>query len=578
LQRSTLAKREWLLLLAAAALAYFYGLGAMPFVGPDEPRYAQVAREMFERGDLVTPTLAGRTWFEKPALTYWAAMAGYELSGVTERAARRGSALCGLLTVLVVGWIAGRVERNGSGELRGLRLASAGVAASSAGLVVFSRAINFDIFLTATVSLALGCYLVSEFEDDARRRRLLLAGFYAGVGLALLAKGLVGVVLPAGVVALYSILLRRRPAQLGSLVWGLPLAALVAGSWYAPVIAAHGREFVDEFFVQHHFARYTSNRYHHPQPFYFYLLVALLLALPWTAFLADAVLRAKRLIIRRPSAETTPTREKLVDERGPGGAATAGHDDGGGLGSEGDAGVDRLRLFALAWLVVPVAFFSLSGSKLPGYVLPALPGAVLLAGERLARYARGGGAEWPMRATGALLLAFAAAGVGYAALTKEATVGCALLVAAPAAAAGVCAVLSLGARTTRAAVVVGAALLTTMLAAGCAVEGIARRETVGELLRLAAARGYVAEPVLNLHTVERTAEFYAAGRLHYDAEGEPVKHEGANQIAEHLSGRSGAALVFVPVEHETQISNYPPLAAERIGDNGRVALYAVRLR
>ena len=578
MQRPTLAKREWLLLLAAAALAYFYGLGGVPFVGPDEPRYAQVAREMFERGDPVTPTLAGLTWFEKPALTYWAAIAGYKLFGVSEWAARLGSALCGLLTILIIGWIAGRVERRSGGELGGLRLACAGVAASCAGFIVFSRAVNFDIYLTATVGLALGCYLVSEFEDDVRKKRLLLAGFYAGMGLALLAKGLVGVVLPGGVVALYSLLRRRRPAQLGSLLWGLPLAALVACAWYAPVIARHGGEFIDEFFVQHHFARYTSNRYRHPQPFYFYLLIAPLLALPWTAFLADALLRVKPSLVGRWITDARPDTGNALGGRVSRFANSGGHKNDGRPSDEGGAGVDRLRLFALAWLVTPVAFFSLSGSKLPGYILPALPGALLLAGERLARYARGEGAEWPMRATGALLLAFAVGCVGYAALTKEATLSCALLVATPVAAAGVCASLSRGARAARAAAVVAAALLVTTLAAGCAVEVVARRETVGGLLRLAAVRGHVAGPVLNLHTVERTAEFYAAGRLLYEERGEPVKFEGANQIAELLRGRGGGALVFVPTEYEAQVGDYQPLAAERVGDNGRVALYAVRLR
>jgi 4-amino-4-deoxy-L-arabinose transferase-like glycosyltransferase len=578
LLRSTLAKREWLLLLSAAALAYFYGLGAAPFVGPDEPRYAQVAREMFERGDAVTPTLAGRTWFEKPALTYWAAVAGYKLFGVSEWAARLGSALCGLSTVAVVGWVGGRAERTAFGQLRCLRLACAGAAASSAGLVVFSRAVNFDIYLTATVCLALGCYLVSEFEEGGGKRRLLLAGFYAGMGLALLAKGLVGVVLPAGVVALYSLLRRRRPSGFRSLLWGLPLTALVACAWYAPVIAAHGREFIDEFFVQHHFARYTSNRYRHPQPFYFYLLVAPLLALPWTAFLADALLRAKRLVVRGWNGDAGLAGGKVRGERGAGIVNGDGRGNDGKLNDDDDAAVSRLRLFALAWLIVPIAFFSLSGSKLPGYILPALPGALLLAGEGLARYARGEGAEWPMRATGALLLAFAAACVGFAALTEGVTPACALLVAAPAAAAGLCSVLSAGARAARAASVVGAGLLTAVLAATCAVEGVARRETVGGLLRAAAARGHADAPVLNLHTVERTAEFYAAGRLLYDPRGEPVKYEGANEIVNLLRERGGQALVFVPVEYEAQVADHRPLVAERVGENGRVALYAVRLR
>src|SRR3954470_2195865 len=95
--------RAWpLLLFAAVIVFYLYGLGHLPLVGPDEPRYAQVAREMFERGDMVTPTLGGHTWFEKPALLYWMMMAGYKLFGVSEWAARLGPALSGLLTAFLV--------------------------------------------------------------------------------------------------------------------------------------------------------------------------------------------------------------------------------------------------------------------------------------------------------------------------------------------------------------------------------------------------------------------------------------------------------------------------------------------
>src|SRR4051812_33489535 len=99
--------RVWPLFLLAAALFYFYGLGHLPLLGPDEPRYAEVAREMFVRGDFVTPTLGDHTWFEKPALLYWMMMAGYRFFGVSEWAARLGPALAGLLTALLIYW-AGR--------------------------------------------------------------------------------------------------------------------------------------------------------------------------------------------------------------------------------------------------------------------------------------------------------------------------------------------------------------------------------------------------------------------------------------------------------------------------------------
>ena len=100
-----LAKRVWSFLFLAIAAFYLYGLGAAPLVGPDEPRYAQVAREMLARHDLITPTLGGLPWFEKPPLLYWMMMASYRVFGVSEFSARLGPAICGLLTAVFVYWI-----------------------------------------------------------------------------------------------------------------------------------------------------------------------------------------------------------------------------------------------------------------------------------------------------------------------------------------------------------------------------------------------------------------------------------------------------------------------------------------
>ena len=105
-----LAKRVWSFLFLAVAAFYLYGLGAAPLVGPDEPRYAQVAREMLARHDFVTPTLGGLPWFEKPPLLYWMMMASYRVFGVSEFSARLGPAICGLLTALFVYWIAAGIR------------------------------------------------------------------------------------------------------------------------------------------------------------------------------------------------------------------------------------------------------------------------------------------------------------------------------------------------------------------------------------------------------------------------------------------------------------------------------------
>ncbi|HWS86946.1 MAG TPA: glycosyltransferase family 39 protein [Pyrinomonadaceae bacterium] len=551
MQRFLLAKRAWVVLFGAVCGAYLYGLGAVPLLGPDEPRYAQVAREMFARGDWVTPTLGGQTWFEKPALLYWLMEVAYGLFGVTEFAARVGSALSGVLTVLLAGWAARRAEFESGEGLRGLGVTCAAVAASTLGLLVFARASSFDTLLTATVTGALACFYCSEVERGAGRRTWLV-GLYIFVGASLLAKGLVGVVIPGAVVVIYSVFRRRWPGLLRlGVPWGALLALLVAAAWYGPVIARHGQAFVDEFFVQHHFARYVSNKYHHPQPFWFYLPVTLGLALPWTAFLVSGIA----------------------------GAA--------GVNARAEDAASKLRVLALAWLLVPVLFFSASGSKLPGYVLPALPGAALLAGDGLHRYLRGVGGTLAMRLTGLLALLAFAAGVAFLVFHVgefgEALRGLPpFYVAALLLPSGLTALVTLLTPRRRelcAIAVVGATLLTVVLVvAGGVLERATREETMGDTLAEAAARGFGGLPVVNLHTVERTSEFYAAGRLAYGADGEPLKLEGANQVAEFARGRGGGALVIVPHDNEHQLFEDPGLESKRVAFNGRHALVYVKSR
>ena len=543
MQGSTLAKRLWALLFAAVAAVYLWGLGRLPLVGPDEPRYAQVAREMWLRGDPVTPTLGGHVWFEKPALVYWMMMAAYSAAGVTEWAARAGAAVSGVLTVVCVGWLAQRAERAAGGRMLWFGLASAGVAASSAGLLVFSRAASFDAPLTLTVTVALCCFFAWEMNEGGRASSLPLVGFWAGLGASLLAKGLVGPVLVCGVVGFYFVLRRRLPdlSRLG-LAWGVPLAAGVAAVWYAPVIIRHGWTFVDAFFVQHHFARYVSNRYNHPQPFYFYLPVMALLALPWTAFAAAGAGRAAATNWR--ATETS----------------------------------SKIQTFAFAWLAVPVLFFSLSSSKLPGYVLPALPGAALLAGAALSRYLRGEGGTGLMRVTGALAL-LGLGGVFYAVRAGLADALCGAAVGVPAAAAGLLALLAPSKRKVCAAAVVLAALATVTLIVACGLSETGRRESVRDLMARADAEGYSSWPVYYLLTDERTAEFYAGGRLGYKPDGsDAVRFDGEWDVWQALQKGERPMLILVKNHFLHRIADYPPLETKVIADNGFITVAAVRLR
>ena len=530
---SALAKRLYILLFIAIVALYLYGLGSLPLLGPDEPRYAQVAREMFLRGDLVTPTLGGHTWFEKPALLYWLMIGAYEIFGVSEFSARLGPALCGLLTIAAV-WRVGRAVEQTSDDAQDFAFFSTLVPASALGLIVFSRAASFDIVITMTTTWALAFFVL--YELNLRRKTGFLIGFYVCVGLSLLAKGLVGFVIPFGVVGSYYLVRRQWPVKQVwlSVIWGVPLAAAVSALWYGPVIARHGWAFVDEFFVQHHFARYVSNKYHHPQPFYFYPAIILMLALPWTGFLFEALAKLRRWAWKD------------------------------------DESLSIVRVFALAWLLMPIVFFSFSGSKLPGYILPALPAASLLIADRLLRST----ARWPVRTTGVICLVLAVGGIVYAIQTGDISIGCAVAIAAPMVVAAAAAFFSgslfslRDPRLTFAMVICGATFVLVMLVAICAAPRVARRDSVKELLEIADARGYGDAPVLAQRSDDRSAQFYAHDRVVYNAEGEPVTFDEVSlDQARALGDR---ILVFVSVEYVDQFRGVPTL--EVLGDNGHVAV------
>ena len=540
-------KRAALLFFLAAIAFYFYGLGHLPFLGPDEPRYAEVAREMYERADLVTPTLGGHTWFEKPALLYWMMIGSYRLFGVSEWAARFGPALSGLLTIFLIFWLGRRIERAGRDEMKasaGLGLWSSVALGSSAGLIVFSHAASFDIVVTMTLTTALACFFSAEIETDGKKRRWLLAGFYASVGASLLAKGLVGIVLPFGVIGTYYLMRwswPRRTAWLSAL-WGVPLAFAIALVWYAPVIARHGWPFVDQFFIQHHFARFVSNKFHHPQAFYFYLPIIAMIALPWSAFLVSALNSARKWRWREETIES------------------------------------KSRVFALAWLVFPTFFFSISISKLPGYILPALPGAALLAGAQLRRFVRGEGGFFALRFTSLLLFALATGVIIYSARTGDLSLACAFVIAAPLIIIGAFSLLFPRHRVLVLELICSAMFIAVALVFSCGVDRIAGRESVRDLMQLATARGYASTPVFYMLTDDRTGEFYAGGRLGYRPDGEPYRFDGADEVAEAARQRGGTALVFVPTKWANQLTDYSAIETEIIGNNGSLTLALIRVR
>ena len=546
---STLAKRGTVLLFLVIVVFYFYGLGNLPFVGPDEPRYAQVAREMLLRHDLITPTLGGHNWFEKPALLYWMMIASFKLFGVSEWAARLPSAVSGLLTIVAVYSIGRRVERDDE-KFQGYAFWSTLASATTVGIVVFSHAASFDIILTMTTTWALAFYVLYELEKNAKRRWFLV-GFYTFIGLSLLAKGLVGIVIPIGVAGFYHLFRRRLPDRNAfiSLFWGIPLALIVAATWYAPVIWRHGWPFIDQFFIQHHFARYLSNRYHHWRPVYYYLLVIPLLVLPWNAFLFDAFVRARRWPWRASVPAVVPR----------------------------DDGLSRLLIFALAWFLFPFLFFSFSNSKLPGYILPVLPAAALIVGERLWRiqsdYTNG---KWAARTTAILCLLFAIGVLAYAWRTGNVPVTCAFLIAAPLCIAGCFALLSRRKPAASILLIAGATIAAMIVTLLCVAPVAAELESSKHLLQLADARGYSQTLIYGMQRSDRTPEFYAAGRIVYGADGEPIMYEEPFPVIAESQRRRDVVLAFVPLKELTKLTGVASAQTDLIGNNGRYAIVAVR--
>ncbi len=334
-------RTDSLLLAGFCAFLFFYGLAQFGLIGADEPRYAQVAREMLQRHDWVTPTLGGRPWLEKPPLYYWQAMVAYAIVGVSDWAARLPAALDATLLVLAVYFFLRRFRP-------GVELDGALMVASSAGIVGYARAASMDMALAAAFTMGmLGWWAWRESG-----KRIYLAMFYGFIALGTLAKGPVALFLTGMVIVLYAAAAREwRPIVKTLWLPGILLFCATALPWYFAV-QMRNPQFFREFIVEQNFGRFSQNLYHHTEPIWYYLPVTALALVPWTVFVIAAFVRRVHLWWAEPRSARA---------------------------SEGDR-EHQFGVFACCWLIVPILFFSISQSKLPGYILPAIPaGALLLA-------------------------------------------------------------------------------------------------------------------------------------------------------------------------------------------------------
>jgi 4-amino-4-deoxy-L-arabinose transferase-like glycosyltransferase len=330
------------LILATLFICYFSHLGVIGFVGPDEPRYAWIARDMTETGDWITPRLYGNPWFEKPVLYYWGAAASFKLFGVSEASARLPSAISALLATLAMAWLAWKLY--GGETARWLLL----LLPTTVGMIGFSHAAATDMPFSGMLTIAMVCAAGiigltrnGNSQQPSRTPWLALAFFGFFLGLAVLAKGPAAVILSGGAIFFWALFTKRWRDALRCL-HPVAIAAfcLTALPWYI-ICARRNPDFFRVFIIEHNFKRFLTPEFQHVQPFWFYGPVILAALFPWSGLaLATVPVSVRRAIERRLDASTA--------------------------------------LF-LSWGAFPVLFFSISKSKLPGYVLPALPVLALLA-------------------------------------------------------------------------------------------------------------------------------------------------------------------------------------------------------
>ncbi|TWJ13911.1 phospholipid carrier-dependent glycosyltransferase [Geobacter argillaceus] len=330
--RTASARRDLTALTIVFGFAFFQLLGRCPLIEPDEGRYSEIPREMLERGDFVTPLLNYVKYFEKPPLHYWLNALSFSLFGQNEFAARFAGTLCGLLTVLFTYWLGRQLFERRVGLLAAL------IIGSSGGFLVQSRINITDMTLTFCLTLCLGSFLLG-IRDEGPGKRLYYYLGYAAAALAVLAKGLIGIVFPGGIIFLF-LLFRKRWRLLAEmrLCSGTILFLVIAAPWFI-LVSLHNPEFPRFFFIHEHFERFLTKVHHRYQPVWFFLPVLLGTMLPWSFFIPEALRRAWR------------------DRRSNQG--------------------DPLTYLAI-WALLIFAFFSKSNSKLVPYILPIFPPLALL--------------------------------------------------------------------------------------------------------------------------------------------------------------------------------------------------------
>jgi len=333
--------RDILVLLLVIGIFFALFLGSRPLSVPDEGRYVEIPREMAVTGDWLTPRLNGVKYFEKPPLVYWVEAALIRLFGLSEWSVRLGPALFALFGCIIVYYAGAKLFGQRAGIL------SAVVLATSMLYYALSRLVILDMPVSVLLTASLLSFLLGTREPAGLRRRALMYGFYAFAGLAVMTKGLIGIVFPAMIIGAWIVVMNEwRVLRQMYLPTGIILFLAVAVPWHVLVSQANP-EFPRFYFIHEHLERYLTKVHSRYKPFWYFIPILLLGFFPWTAFLVQAVRNA------------LPRSWKDRHQHGH-------------------------TIFLLLWAGLVFLFFSASSSKLIPYILPVFPPLALLTGRYLA--------------------------------------------------------------------------------------------------------------------------------------------------------------------------------------------------
>lgn len=313
----------------AFVILYFCNIGGYGLMNPDEGRYAEIPREMIESGDYFTPRLNYVLYFEKPPLYYWFTAASFAIFGQNEFAARFTSVIMGLMSIFLTWFVARKFEDENTADLSAVILGTSGL------FFALSRVNIIDMTLSALLTLALFSFYM--FYKENKKRWLYI--FYIALALATLAKGLIGIVLPGGVIFFFMLfthdfkILKRLFLTPAILVFFL----VCVPPFY--LVCQKNPDFFYFFFIQEHFLRYATKMHDRYEPLWFFIPVIIGGLFPWTLGL---FINVKNYLNKQ-----------------------------------------QINFYLILWIVIITLFFSASSSKLIPYILPVFPPMAILIAKNI---------------------------------------------------------------------------------------------------------------------------------------------------------------------------------------------------